>query len=424
MGAKTHSPNRIGFAIIQIVSSEYQNNHYVPAWYQKRFLPAGQKDQELYYLDIKPGFFVDPRGIAHERRAVRRQGFRYCFAEKDLYTTRFGAVESKNIEKHFFGEIDNTGCRAVDLISNFSHGSIGGETFEDLLMYMSTQKLRTIKGLDWLALQSGAKDKNMVLSLMTRFRQLFCAIWTECVWLIADASHSPTKFIISDHPVTVYNRRCGPRSQWCRGANDPDIRFHATHTIFPLSLEKILILTNLSWVRNPYQSETGVRPNPILLRGALFNLLDVQILRYLSEQEVREINFIIKSRARRFIGAAKEEWLFPDTYVSKSNWNTFGHGYLLMPDPRAIHLGGDVYIGFKDGSSTGFDPYGRRPWQSGFGKDSASDGKTLFRFQGEFARLFGPLRRGRSHNIDGLDKERDDDWFHQYHLGLEKRRPA
>jgi hypothetical protein len=181
---------------------------------------------------------------------------------------------------------------------------------------VSTQKLRTVKGLEWLALQSGAKDKGLILSLMVHLRKVHCAIWTECVWQIADASRSPTKFIVSDHPVTVYNRRCGPFSGWCRGGHDPDIRFHATHTIFPLSLDKILILTNLSWARNPYQSEIGVRPNPNLLRGALFNYLDVQILRHLEEQEVREINFIIKSRARRFIGAGKEEWLFPEKYVS------------------------------------------------------------------------------------------------------------
>jgi hypothetical protein len=405
------------------MSNEYQNNHCVPAWYQRRFVPVGQKDQELYYLDFQPGVFVDPRGIAHPRRAVQKKGFKHCFAEKDLYTTRFGAQESKNIEKHFFGQIDNTGCRAVELVTNFSHGSVGGEAIQNLVMYMSTQKLRTTKGLEWLALQSGAKDKTLILSLMVQLRQLHCAIWTECVWSIADASQSATKFIVSDHPVTVYNRRCGPRSQWCRGANDPDIRFHATHTVFPLSLEKILILTNLSWVRNPYQSETEMRPNPNQFRGALFNLLDIQILRHLSEQEVREINFIIKSRARRFSGAGKEEWLFPERHVSRSSWNSFGCGYLLMPDPRAVHLGGDVYIGFKDdGSSTAFDPYGRRPWQSGFAKDSASDGKTLFRFQGEFARLFGPFRRGRSFNFDRLDDERDDDWFHQCHLKLEKKK--
>ena len=410
--------------MLQTMSKEYQNNHYVPAWYQRRFVPVGQKDQELYYLDFQPGFFVDPRGIAHARCEVRKQGFKHCFAEKDLYTTRFGAEESKNIEKHFFGQIDNTGCRAVDLISNFSHGSVGGEDIRKLVMYMSTQKIRTIKGLEWLAIQSGARDKTMILSVMIHFRKLFCAIWTECVWLIADASQSETKFIVSDHPVTVYNRRCGPRSQWCRGANEPDIRFHATHTIFPLSLEKILILTNLSWVRNPYQSETEMRPNPNLFRGALFNLLDIQILRHLSEQEVLEINFIIKSRARRFIGAGKEEWLFPERHVSKSNWNTFGHGYLLMPDPRDVHFTGEVIMRFNDGKSTAWDPYGRRPWERDFGREGREmrEFETLYRFKGEFARLFGPFRRGRSYEFGKLSKERDDDSFHQYHLSLEKKK--
>ena len=111
---------------------------------------------------------------------------------------------------------------------------------------MSTQKLRTPKGLGWLSKRAGTTDRNKILSFMIKLRQLNCAIWTECIWLIADASQSNTKFIISDHPVTVYNRRCGPRSQWCRDFEDPDISFHGTHTIFPLSLDKILILTNLS----------------------------------------------------------------------------------------------------------------------------------------------------------------------------------
>ena len=64
--------------------------------------------------------------------------------------------------------------------------------------------------------------------------------------------------------------------------------------MFPLSLDRILILTNLSWVRNPYQSETRLRPNPNPLRSAIFSMLDIQTERRLSEQEVRQINFIIK----------------------------------------------------------------------------------------------------------------------------------
>ena len=231
-----------------------------------------------------------------------------------------------------------------------------------MMMYISAQKLRTPKGLGWLSGIANTSEKNQILQLMLKIWQLYCAIWAECVWLIADASQSETKFIVSDHPVTVYTRRCGPRSQWCRGYNDPDIRYHATHTLFPLSLDKILILTNLSWVRNPYQKETELRPNPDFFRPTISKITDMQTLRNLSEKEVQEINFIIKSRALRYIGAAKEEWLYPEKLVAKSDWYRYGYGYLLMPDPRSVIYSTGITIGNQDGTATGFDEYGRRPW--------------------------------------------------------------
>jgi hypothetical protein len=51
-----------------------------------------------------------------------------------------------------------------------------------------------------------------------------------------------------------------------------------THTYFPLSIGKILILTNLAWVRNPYQSERKVHPNPMLFRDTIFMFTDIQAL--------------------------------------------------------------------------------------------------------------------------------------------------
>lgn len=404
--------------------NEYKNNHYVPEWYQKRFLPSGQKDNELYYIDLKPGEFKDQRGTIHPKKALHRQGFRRCFAESDLYTTKFESMESRDIEKYFFGNIDSRGRRAVDYFTNFAHPSVDGKAFQDMMMYMSTQKLRTPKGLGWLGDKAGTTDQHRILELMLRLRQLHCATWTECVWLIADASQSATKFIISDHPITVYNRRCGPRSQWCRGFRDPDIWLQGTHTIFPLSLEKVLILTNLSWVRNPYQSPVGLRPNPNPLRGAIFKFTEIQTLRHLTEQEVREINFITKSRALRYIAAAREEWLYPERHISKSNWNVYGDGYLLMPDPRAVNLGGEIFWGNRDGTGGAMDEYGRRPWEKDYGKEGKTleEADSLYRFKGEFARRYGPYRRGRTFEVMRLDNERDDDEFHKYHLSLEKKK--
>lgn len=403
------------------MSNEYKNNHYVPIWYQKRFMLPEQKDNELFYLDLDPRSFTDSKGNIYKANEVTIQGPRKCFSEDDFYKTEFEGKSSKDIEKIFFGEIDTRGQKAVDYYANFSHPWDGGDHFKDMMMYMSTQKLRTPKGLDWLGKNIGASNKNETLRLMLELRQLYCAIWAECVWLIADASNSNTKFIVSDHPVTVYNRACGPR--WCYRNGDPDIWMNGTHTIFPLSLDKILIMTNLSWVRNPYQKERSFRPHPNPLRNAIFKITDIQTLRFLDEEEVRQINFIIKNLANRYIAAAKKEWLYPEKHVSKSEWYQYGHGYLLMPDPRAVHMGGTIMWGGGPGPGGAMDEYGRTPWDPEFEQESKSSNETntLYRFKGEFARLFGPHRRGRTFHAMSIDNERDDDEFHKYHLDLENQ---
>ena len=106
--------------------------------------------------------------------------------------------------------------------------------FKAMLHYMSIQKIRTPKGLANLAVITRNNRQNDVLIQMQMLQQIYCAIWTECVWSIADASKSTTKFILSDHPITVYNEGCCPESELCRDDNDPDIRRTGTHTIFPL----------------------------------------------------------------------------------------------------------------------------------------------------------------------------------------------
>ncbi len=404
-------------------SRDYRRNHFVPRWYQRHFFVPGQEEQKFYYLDLSPDSFRDSKGITRTKTALRRWGSPRCFCQDDLYTTKFGAWESTEIEEKFFGQIDRNGQRAVKHFGNFEHPIADNDAFHNLLIYMSTQKLRTPKGLAWLATQTQMLDKNRLLFLMQQIRQMHCAIWTECVWQIADALHSDTKFIISDHPVTVYNRGCFPFSKWCRGINDPDIRLHGTHTLFPLSLQKILILTNLSWVRNPYQNSTRVRPNPDLFRPAMFKFTDIQTLRHLSETEVREINFVIKMRALRHIAAARDEWLFPENHIPTQHWGKLGGGLLLMPDPRSITFSGEIIIGYDDKRADSYDEYGRKPWQKEYNDEKLADREweTFHRFQGEFARHYGPERRGRSYTMMQLDPERDDDDYHQYHLSLEKK---
>jgi len=407
---------------------KYKENHYVPCWYQERFLPT-TGERKFRYLDLNPEQFRDPKGILRTKTALHRWGAASCFKETDLYTTKYGQYESTDIEQFFFGKMDDEGREAVEFFSQYSSfedvqaGSSPGEKFNSLLNYMSVQKFRTPKGLRYLSTLLRDSNKNRLLIELQRFQNLHCAIWTECVWSIACSDNTATKFIVTDHPVTVYNREIFPDSEYAKAHTDPDIRMNGTHTFFPLSPTRILILTNLSWARNPYGNGETERPNPQLFRDAMFNFTDIQTGRQLEEVEVSQINFIMKRRAQRYIAAAQEEWLYPERSIPTDHWRKLDDRYLLMPDPRCLYMGGQIVIGYKGGGGAAYDEYGRRPWQKGYRKGSdTTESQTLRAFQGEFARLFGPKRRGVN---DRPGRQRDDDVddtdFHQYHLGLEKK---
>jgi hypothetical protein len=377
-------------------TKDFKHNHYVPGWYQRRFRLPGQGT--YWYLDLKPEVVVN-NGYRYTRKDLLPWGPESCFAEHDLYTTQWGGEENVDIEKFFFGRVDTEGKSAVETYSDFRFDTAGlHEGFQCLVSYMSVQKLRTPKGLGWLSGLPRGKDHNSRLMLLQAIRNMFCAMWTDCVWQIADATQSSTKFIISDHPVTVYNRACFPGSRWCTGFNDPDIRMVGTHTYFPLSIDKILIMTNLSWVRNPYQKERNPHPNQDFFHDTIFKLTDIQTYRILSEQEVREINYVTKKRALRYIAGAEKEWLYPEKYLPTTHWNKLGNGFLLMPEPREIHMGGEILIGYKGGKSEAWNEYGQRPWQKGY-KDErrfAEESKTLERFKAEWSVMQGPIYRGTS----------------------------
>jgi hypothetical protein len=378
----------------------FRHNHYVPRWYQERFLPADRQQRELFYLDKVERAVRDGRGRRRTLPPVSREPLKKCFAQRDLYTLWFGGISFTTLEQSFFGELDRKGREAVVYWGDYAFPSIDPDAFESLLTFMSAQKLRTPKGLDWLAARLGTRNPAIVLAQVVQLSNFFSSIWAECVWQIADASASATKFVVSDHPVTVYNRAHSPDHPRCQRSGDPDIHLNGTHTVFPLSLDKILILTNRSWARNPFGSPEKERPHPSYEHDTFFDFTDIQLGRKLNEQEVRAINLIIKSRAYRYCAAAEEDWLYPERHLPKGKWSRLGGDpYLLMPDPRSLNHGGEVIFGYEDGSTSSFDAYGRTPFNPDFGRDSLpSAGRDpLLRFKGEFARRCGPVRRGWRH---------------------------
>jgi hypothetical protein len=176
-------------------------------------------------------------------------------------------------------------------------------------------------------------------------------------------------------------------------------------------------------VRNPYARATRVRANPRLFRAAMFYFPGIQTGRELTEVEVNQINFIIKKRAYRYIAAAKEEWLYPERHIPSEHWRKLAERYLLMPDPRSVTVAEEIVVGYDNAPPDIFDAYGRRPGQPGFKDEThaAKERRSHLAFQGEYARLFGPKRRGIGNDFGGREKSEDSPEFHQWHLSLERK---
>jgi len=154
----------------------------------------------------------------------------------------------------------------------------------------------------------------------------------------------------------------------------------------------------------------------------MFKFTDIHTSRKLSEREVTEINFVLKARAFRYIAAPDKSWLYPETELGIPTWDRFGKEHLFMPDPRSTSFGGEIIIGYDSGADF-FDAYGRKPWQKDYDDKAQHDREweTFHAFQGEFARKFGPRRRGRSYEFGSMSPEVDSDDYHHYHLGLEQK---
>lgn len=395
----------------------HRNNHYVPIWYQNRFLTEDLQERKFRYLDLSPDIFRDSKGVIHQKSNLRRWGPKKCFCEEDLYTSRIGSLFSTDIEKKFFSHIDDKGRHAIEFWSDLKRHRIDEKSFNTLIRYMTLQRLRTPKGLAYISEKTKSHNRNVVLQYLQGLQWLYGAIWAEAEWAIADASASPTKFIISDNPVTFYNLACFPGSSICKPPGDPEPWLAASHTYFPLSLDKILILTNTTWVRNPYGNPRKPRPNPNPARSTVFKTTKIQTGRKLSEQEVREINYVTKKRAFRFIASPVEEWLYPEKHLANTHWSNFGKGLLFMPDPREIEFGSQIFMGgYKNGRPADvWDEYGRRPGQAHYNNEKlrAKEWRTFHAFRGEFARLIGPEHRGSAQSMGFRNSSTDSPEYHE-----------
>jgi len=227
--------------------SKTRDNHYVPEWYQKGFF-AEHKSQ-LRYLSLKPKTIDLHNGHSKKIFTKNWRPSSQCFYQTDLYTTIFGEHINDDIERLMFGQIDGTGSKAVRAFigEDFTKQH---DNFENFFKYIDAQKIRTPKGLDWLKYHYSELNQLELMIEMQAVQAMHCTLWTEGVREIVSAKDSDVKFIISDHPVTVFNYACPPDSAQCTYPNDPDIALKASQTIYPLESATSFSITQfiISWV--------------------------------------------------------------------------------------------------------------------------------------------------------------------------------
>jgi hypothetical protein len=341
--------------------SPTRDNHYVPKWYQKRFLRPGRRT--LAYLDMHPATEVLRDGRVVTGRSTFDAAPSRCFYRTDLYSTFFGASVNDEIERRLFGAIDIKGLHTTRAFVGEDQAE-WHRHFEQLFEYIDIQKIRTPKGLDWLKAQYPTLTQNELMMEMQGIRMMHCTIWSEGVREIVSAEDSEVKFIISDHPVTIFNHAAPPEVAMCAYPLDPSIALKASQTIFPLSQDFCLILTNLEYAKDPTCAPLEKRTFARNFRSSLVNTINFVRVRKLNGQEVAGINQIVKARARRYIAAGCEEWLHPELNVTE-RWAEL-RKTLLPPADELWHFGGEIYAGFEDGRVHYQDAFGRTEKQRDF----------------------------------------------------------
>ncbi len=332
-----------------------RHNHYVPIWYQRGFIVG--TGTSLHYLDINPPTSTLPDGRAISVRPITYRAPKSCFWAEDLYTTRFGSTLNDEIERFLFGTIDDFGARAVRA---FAMGDLAAihNLFQHFFEYLDAQKLRTPKGLDWIKSKYPKLTQLDLMVEMQALRRMHCTMWYESVREIVSAEQSDVKFIVTDHPVTIYNAAFPKTSQECQYPDDPSIELIGSQTIFALDANHCLILSNLEYAKNPKSSDLRAPRTHARYSGQSIARTDAFIrTRKLTSKEVNSINCLLIARAHRYIAASEKPWLEPDR-IESCKWEEVGE--ILLPPPDELwHFGGEIYIGYQDGSTHYQDEFGR-----------------------------------------------------------------
>ena len=326
----------------------------MPEWYQKGFWEPDENT--LAYFDLTPKSFTRSDGTTGFVSNLHDAPPSRAFVQRDLYSTFFGTAVNDEIEKKLFGDVDTRGALAVRAFVEGDQAACH-ENFKTFFEYIDAQKLRTPKGLSCLRSQYPTLSQNELMMEMQALRMMHCTIWVEGVREIVSAYESDIKFIISDHPVTVYNQAVNPSSKICRTLTDPGIELKGTQTLFPLDRNHCLILTNLEYARDHDCDPMHIRTFARRFRNSL-QRTDVFIRsRTFNSKEVEAVNRIIRSRALRYVAAGRKEWL-PKPITEREEWKSVGQ-VLLPPSDELSGFSGETFVKYESGEVVYQDEFGR-----------------------------------------------------------------
>jgi len=149
------------------------------------------------------------------------------FWENELYVTRFGEVINDEVETILFQEIDNYGADAVRAFVDGDERAMHYQ-LQALLSYLGAQKLRTPKGLAWIQARYPALSQVEILTELQHLRHMFGALWGESVREIVSAESSEVKFLVTDHPVTMFNAALPVDAPQFADHMDPPLTWNGT----------------------------------------------------------------------------------------------------------------------------------------------------------------------------------------------------
>jgi uncharacterized protein YchJ len=158
--------------------------------------------------------------------------------------------------------------------------------------------------------------------------------------------------------VTAYNPALPPGARACKYPDDPPASLNGTQTLFALDQNHCLIFTNLSYAKNPNDVNPVAPRENVRYFGQTIARTDALIrTRKLTDLEVTSINHVLKSRAHRYVAAGEKSWLYPET-IGHIDWQGIKN-VLLPPENELWHFGGEIYVGYQDGSTQYQDAFGR-----------------------------------------------------------------